>query len=184
MIETTDNELIQNCLRGNVNSFETLVVRYQKTVYNAVFRLLGCVEDAEDITQSVFIKVYENLESFDPRYKFYSWIYRIAMNESINFINSRKREEILDIEVATRDQDPDENFQTLERENMIQAALMRIDFEHRVLIVLKHFLDRSYHEIGQILHLPEKKVKSRLYVARQKLAEILNEKGVKKYDKK
>ena len=184
MIETTDNVLIRNCLNGDVKSFETLVVRYQKTVYNAVYRLVGCIEDAEDVTQTVFVKVYENLDTFNPRYKFYSWIYRIAMNESINFINSRKHEEILHDNFTAGEKGPDEDFQTRESEKMIQNALMRIDFDHRVLIVLKHFLDRSYSEIGQILNIPDKTVKSRLYVARQKLAEILNEKGVKKNEKR
>jgi len=184
MNETTDNVLIQNCLNGDVKSFETLVVRYQKTVYNAVYRLVGCIEDAEDVTQTVFVKVYENLETFNPRYKFYSWIYRIAMNESLNFLHSRKHEEMLDDNFAAGESGPEKDFQSLESERMIQSALMRIDFDHRVLIVLKHFLDRSYNEIGQILNIPQKTVKSRLYVARQKLAEILNQKGIRANDKR
>jgi RNA polymerase sigma-70 factor (ECF subfamily) len=182
MNENKDKVLVRNCLNGDPKSFEILVERYQKTVFNAIYRLVNRFEDAEDITQTVFIKVYENLERYNPNYKFYSWIYRIALNESINFIASRKREQDLVEDYISRDQNPEEQYTQSETDIMIQNALQQLDYDYRVLIVLKHFLDRSYQDMARIMDLPEKKIKSRLYVARQKLACILSKKGIKTDD--
>lgn len=179
MNETKDKVLVRNCLNGDSKSFEILVARYQKTVFNAIYRLVSRIEDAEDLTQTVFIKVYENLEKYNPNYKFYSWIYRIALNEAINFIASRKREQDLAEDYMSRDQNPEEHYTESETNVMIQNALLMLDYEYRVLIVLKHFLDRSYQDMARIMDLPVKKIKSRLYVARQKLASILSKKGIK-----
>jgi len=90
MIANNDTDLVQECLAGNTKAFEALIDKYQKKIFNIVYRMTGNDDDAEDITQSVFIKVYEKLSSFNPKYKFFSWLYRIALNESLNLMNQKK----------------------------------------------------------------------------------------------
>src|SRR5262249_12994173 len=81
-----DNALVQGCLGGDEHAFEILVVRYQGPIYNAVLRMVRDRDDASDLTQNAFLKAYQQLARFDPQYKFFSWLYRIAINESLNFV--------------------------------------------------------------------------------------------------
>jgi RNA polymerase sigma-70 factor (ECF subfamily) len=177
MNEDSDGLLVQRCRGGDRRAFETLVDRYHKPVFNAALRMLRNPEDARDVAQTVFLKVFEHLADYDPKYRFYSWIYRIALNESINVLDRRHRHEpIVGDEVDDRRGAEDEvgSMQTGVR---VQRALMSIKPEYRSVIVLKHFLDLSYDDIGQVLGLPEKTVKSRLFTARQLLKDALQETG-------
>jgi len=173
MNEDSDGLLVQQCRGGDRRAFETLVDRYQKPVFNAALRMLRNPEDARDVAQTVFLKVFEHLADYDPKFRFYSWIYRIALNESINVLDRRHRHEpIVGDEVDDRRGAEDEvgSMQTGVR---VQRALMSIKPEYRSVIVLKHFLELSYDDIGQVLGLPEKTVKSRLFTARQLLKDAL-----------
>jgi RNA polymerase sigma-70 factor, ECF subfamily len=177
MNEDSDGLLVQRCRGGDRRAFETLVDRYQKPVFNAALRMLRNPEDARDVAQTVFLKVFEHLADYDPKFRFYSWIYRIALNESINVLDRRHRHEpIVGDEVDDRRGAEDEvgSMQTGVR---VQRALMSIKPEYRSVIVLKHFLDLSYDDIGQVLGLPEKTVKSRLFTARQLLKDALQASG-------
>ncbi len=91
MNEDSDGILVQRCRAGDRRAFEALVGRYEKPVFNAALRMLRNPEDARDVAQTVFLKAFEHLADYDPKYRFYSWIYRIALNESINILNGRKR---------------------------------------------------------------------------------------------
>ena len=169
MTKPDDTELINRCMQGDRKAFEVLLVRYEKPVFNAAFRMLNNSEDAKDVTQTVFLRAYENLDHFDPTFRFFSWIYRIALNESINCLNKRNRTEELAKEPIAETEGPDVAADSEQRSKRIQTALMSIKTEYRTVIVLKHFLDCNYVEISQILEIPEKKVKSRLYSGRQML---------------
>jgi len=135
-------------------------------------------EDAEDITQSVFVKAYEKLNTFQSRYKFFSWIYRIAVNETLNYLNQNKRIKGLNQNFVSKEKTPDESYEETELNEKLQDALMNIDPEYQILIVLKHFQDCSYKEIAYIVNIPEKRVKSRLFTARQLLKDVLITKGI------
>lgn len=182
MIEKTDINLVQECLAGNTRAFESLIDKYQKTIFNIVYRMTDNYDDAEDITQSVFIKVYEKLSSFNPKYKFFSWLYRIALNESLNLMNQKKRLAELDADFITREKSSEEIYDDLELSERIQNALMEIELEHRVLIVLKHFEGFSYEEMAYILDISEQKIKSRLFTARQVLKDVLIKRGIVGHD--
>jgi len=169
MSKPDDTDLVLRSRNGDSAAFEALLIRYEKPVYNAAYRMLMSVEDAKDVTQTVFLKAFEHLGDFDPRYRFFSWIYRIALNESVNCLNKRTRSEELARETDTETDGPDDVMEQEIRSRQIQAALMTISPEYRSVIVLKHFLDCNYLEISQILDIPEKTVKSRLYSARQLL---------------
>jgi RNA polymerase sigma-70 factor (ECF subfamily) len=169
MTKPDDNELISRCIQGDRQAFEVLLVRYEKPVFNAAFRMLNNSEDAKDVTQTVFLRAYEKLDHFNPTFKFFSWIYRIALNETINCLNKRNRTEELAREPIAETEGPDVAADSDQRSERIQTALMTIKTEYRTVIVLKHFLDCNYVEISQILEIPEKTVKSRLYSGRQML---------------
>ena len=178
MSNTDDTELVRKSMNGDRQAFEGLLVKYQRPVYNAAYRMLHSAEDAQDVTQTVFLKVYEHLDSYDPKYKFFSWIYRIALNESVNCLKKQNRTEALDREPVAASRGPAEETGNEQLESGMQAALMTIKPEYRTVIILKHFVDCSYQEISQILDISEKKVKSRLYTGRQLLKDALDKSGL------
>lgn len=171
---TDDVTLIRQFLAGDRRAFEPLVDRYQKAVYNVALRMSNDPDDAADITQNVFIKASEKLGTYDPKYKFFSWIYRIAVNESINFVEAARRGEALPEELAARDGDPEEAVEAGMVSASIEEGLGRLSEDNRIVIILRHFEELSYEEIGYILNLPVKTVKSRLFSARQSLKKILS----------
>jgi RNA polymerase sigma-70 factor (ECF subfamily) len=178
VIRDPDETLVERGLGGDRQALAALMERYQRPIYNAAYRVLGNGDDAADVTQAVFLKVAERLDDYDAKYKFFSWIYRIAINESLNTLRRGEREEPLEDEderPSPNAVDPERHASDAELAGRVQAALMQMRFEHRIVITLRHFSDCSYGEIAWILHLQEKTVKSRLFEARQKLRELLKE---------
>ncbi len=173
MTKTDDTKLIERCINGDRKAFESLLVQYEKPVFNAAYRMLNSRDDARDVTQTVFLKVFENFDSYDPSRRFFSWIYRITLNESINWLGKSKRLEPLQHEAVDDGKGPEQEVDSAKLSENVQAALMSIKADYRTVIVLKHFLGCSYIEISEILEIPEKKVKSRLYSARQLLRDAL-----------
>lgn len=178
MNKPDDKELMERCVKGDRRAFETLLVRYEKPVYNAAYRMLHNADDARDVTQTVFLKVYENLDQYDPAHRFFSWVYRIALNESINWLKKSNRQEALDYDTADQGDGPEAMASDEQLGEGMEAALMRISSDYRAVIILKHVLGCSYIEISEVLDIPEKKVKSRLYTARQLLQERLTQQGL------
>ena len=175
MDEDDDQALVERFRKGDREAFTALMIRYQRPIYNAAFWILRSAEDARDIAQSVFLKVAEHLDEFDPRHKFFSWIYRIAVNESLNLLRRNGHEEPLDDEVDLPGgmDDPESQLRDAERSRHIQRALLTMSPMDRTVIVLRHFSECSYQEIAGILDVDEKTVKSRLFEARQRLRELL-----------
>jgi len=102
----TDNELVSLILKGNTKFFEILIDRYQIPIYNLAYKMTRVTEDAEDLTQIVFMKAYENLDQYVSKYKFFSWLYRIGINETLNFVKSSKRNDELDENSVSDKKDP------------------------------------------------------------------------------
>ena len=173
MSKPDDTDLVTRTLEGDRRAFEALIGRYERPVYNAAFRMLNDSDDARDVAQTVFLKAYEKLGDFNPEFRFFSWIYRIALNEAVNHLNSRGRTEELAEEPAAGEAGPDDEMDREMQSRRLQVALMRIKPDYRAVIVLKHFLDCNYSEISRILDIPEGKVKSRLYSGRQLLKDAL-----------
>jgi len=162
---------------GDARAFGNLVSAYGRPVFNLALRMAGNREDARDLVQVVFVKAYEKLELFDGRSRFFSWIYRIAINESLNFLSRRKHQVELDERLVSEERGPDETVASSEDERMVQSALMDLTAEYRQVIILRHFLDLSHVEMGAVLQLPEKTVKSRLHTARVRMGEALRKRG-------
>ena len=178
MLEQNDVVLVRQCLEGEVKAFERLIDKYQKTIFNVALRMSNDYDAAEDIAQAVFVKAYEKLASFEAGHKFFSWLYRMAVNESLNFVNRHKRFEALEDVFAAEDKTPEESYEESEMAQRVERALMRLEPEQRALIVLKHFQELAYEEIGFIFDIPEKTVKSRLFAARQALKQIMLKQGL------
>jgi len=174
----TDQALVERLRKGDREAFTELVIRYQRPIYNAAFWILRRAEDASDVAQTVFLRVAERLDEYDEQYKFFSWIYRIAVNESLNLLRRSGREEALDDEIdypGPASDNPEQRANDAQQSAQIRSALMRMSINDRVVLTMRHFSECSYQEIGQILELDEKTVKSRLHEARQRLRDMLKD---------
>ncbi len=176
MTEPDDTECVRRTLAGDREAFGSLVDRYQKPLFNLAYGILEDVDEAEEVAQAAFVKSFENLASYDPQRKFFSWLYRIALNEALTAAGRRKRFGRIDGDVVD-DGEADPAGERSEREEMLRAALRELKEDHRVVVVLKHLQGLSYTEIGQILGAPEKTIKSRLFSARLALRKVLERKG-------
>jgi RNA polymerase sigma-70 factor (ECF subfamily) len=172
-----EQELIRRAQRGDARAFEGIVASYERVLFNLALRMVGDREDARDLTQVVLIKAYQGLPSFDPDRPFFSWVYRIMINESLNLLSRRRRSEEVDEQMPATGPSPEEEFERGRLVDRVQRALMKLSPEHREVIVLRHFLHLSHHEMSDALHIPEKTVKSRLFTARQRLALVLRQGG-------
>ncbi len=179
MNETDDITLVKKCIQGNVKAFEVLVDKYQKPIFNAALRICNDFDNAEDISQAAFVKAFEKLESYNPKYKFFSWIYRIVINEALNLLHQGKNLLELDENIISKQETSDQVYEQTELSEKIRDAIMHIEPDYRILIELRHFQNCSYSEIGYIMSIPEKTVKSRLYTARKALGKILIKTGIK-----
>ena len=176
MIEDPDDVLVRRCRDGDRTAFVALVRRYRGPIYNCAYRVLGREEDASDVTQGVFLKIIQRLDQYDPNYKFFSWIYRMALNDALNMLRDRGREAPMEegMEGAADERsNPEAQVSDKQEAHRIQQALMRMKVSDRAVLTLRHFSDCSYEEIAEIMELEVKTVKSRLFEARQRLRQLL-----------
>jgi len=172
LTDEDDAALVARCRRGEQAAFGILVSRYQRVLFNVAFRMLGNREDAADATQTAFGRAYERLATYDDKFKFFSWIYRILSNECLNQLRARRPQTVVTPAMAVAD-GPLEQLEAAERQRVVQQALAGLSPEYREVITLRHFAELSYEEISDAVGIPEKTVKSRLYSARQQLGERL-----------
>lgn len=170
--EVPDADLVARCLGGDVEAFEPLVRRYERVLFTVAIRMLGDREDARDVTQEAFLKAYQKLGTFDPSYRFFSWMYRIVLNESLNARSRRRKTGPLESEPAAPGR-LDDGIREREQRDRLQAALARLAATDREVLVLRHFAELSYADIGAALGIAEKTVKSRLHEARLRLGRFL-----------
>jgi RNA polymerase sigma-70 factor (ECF subfamily) len=174
-----DATLVRACLDGDQKAFEALVRKYQKPLYNLALRMVRDRDDAMDIVQGVFVKVYQKLASYDENHGFFSWIYRITINEAINFSRRGKRIDEYESGITGAEEPAQEGaHEARELGDEIEKAIAMLKLDYRMVIVLRHYHDFSYEEMADVLLVPEKTVKSRLFSARQQLKDILTARGV------
>ena len=169
-----DRDLVERYLKGQRDAANGLVDRYHQRLFNVALRMLGDVQDAEDVTQTVFLNAFLKLRTYDPRYKFFSWIYRMTVNESLNMLKRRKPTVTLgdELEITAPGAAPDGAAET---EDRVGRALMGLKPDDRAVVVLRHFVSFSYQEIADVLEIPVLTVKSRLFTARERLRVTLRE---------
>ncbi len=176
MSDATDLEAVRGCLSGETGAFEEIIRRYQGPVLNLAYRIVRNREDARDVAQSVFLKAYAALEKYDSRYKLFSWLYRIAINESLNFAARRDRRHSQDAAWAPGPPDPAEHLAADEERRRVEEALGGLAAGQRALLALSAE-GLSYREMGETIGIPERKVKSRLFTARDRLRALLEREG-------
>jgi RNA polymerase sigma-70 factor, ECF subfamily len=175
--DAQDRALVRQYLDGDGQAAGGLVDRYERRLFNVAFRMLGNVQDAEDVTQTTFCNAFLSMQSYDPQYRFFSWIYRMAVNESLNQLKRRRPMVTLDERsgIPQRGVAADD---ALEAEDRVGKALMDLKPDDRAVVVLFHFVSLSYEEMADVLEVPARTVKSRLFTARERLRLTLLQQGV------
>lgn len=178
MSEKTDEEIAWNVQRGDIQSFGILVQRYETKMMRYAKRFLVGYEDAQDVIQEVFLKAYANLQSFDTKRTFSSWLYRIAHNELINALKKKGKEPLPFFDPDTlfphplSSDNPDREFDSQELKRMLDKCLNKLDVKYREPLVLYYFEDMNYQEISEILHIPISTVGIRLKRGKVALGKI------------
>lgn len=168
-----EKQIINQIIQGETDQFEYFVKEYQNPVFKVIYKIVEDYEDASEVLQDVFVKAYESLSQYNPEYKFFSWIYRIAINKALRFVKKKKAlvpAEILCCEVVD---DREEILFCEQRDNLIACAVNRLEEKYRKIILLKYYAGLSYAQISEVLLIPEKTVKSRLFDARRILQKSL-----------
>ena len=161
-----DRALVRRYLGGERAAGDELVNRFHRSVYNVALRMLGNVQDAEDVTQTTFGNAFAALDSYDPKFRFFSWIYRMTVNESLNTL--KRRRELVPLD-GSFDVAADDGSSESDAEERVGRALLELRPDDRAVVVLRHFVSFSYEEISDVLEVPVKTVKSRLFTARERL---------------
>ncbi len=184
-MQTTDEELVASILSGQSDLFADLVGRYQGRLVNYLYRMLRNEEDAHDLAQEVFFKIYKALDRFNPRYRFSTWLFRVAQNAAIDRIRKRRLRLVSlhrpsddggdggDWELPGNHPTPYQDARNIERGAAIREAIDDLPWEYQELITLRHYGELSYDEIAQLKEMPLGTVKNKLFRGRQMLKERL-----------
>lgn len=180
-MEAIIKQRIKQVLKGDQNAFGEIVELYKDKVFQICFRMLGNRHEAEDMAQEAFVRAYVNIHSFNISMKFSTWLYRIATNLCIDRIRKKKPDYYLDAEVAgTEGLDmysqvaadtvlPEDELESLELQETIEAEIEKLPEKYRSPIVLKYIEELSLKEISEILDLPVGTVKTRIHRGREAL---------------
>lgn len=176
-MEESDYELIQKCLSGNTEAFSEIVARYKKLVYSVVYNIINDKQEANDIAQEVFIRIFKSLNRYNPEFKFSTWSVKITTNYCLDVLRKKKVdfvpiEEIAD--VSSNIDTPEGKYIEKEQSKHIQEAIAQLPEKYRVPIVLFHQNGLSYEEITKVLNEPMSIIKNRLYRARLMLRDKLS----------
>lgn len=180
--------LVRRCLAGDEKAYRDLVEMYQPRVYSLALRMVRRVEDAEDVTQETFVRMFRALDRYDPTRSFGAWLFSIAARLAIDQIRRRKLQpapltgrdkddEEYSIEVEDPGPRPDEVAARNQEERRTRALIETLPPHYRVVVLLRHQQDLSYEEIAEALHLPLGTVKARIHRARALLKERIEKAG-------
>lgn len=172
MVNRSDVELVNQCLGGNNKAYDLLVKRYELQMYRTAFGIVKDPDLAKDVTQNGFLKSWEKLHSFNPNLKYYSWLYRIIVNEALNTVRRKKKFGKLTLMQSDED-NPQQKLMKKEQSNSLMKVIESLPVDYNIVLQLRHFEELSYQEISEILEIEIKTVKSRLYTARMHLREKL-----------
>ena len=171
--ELTDLQLVERLQSGEEATFDELMGRYKRPVVNFCYRLLGNAEDADDVAQEVFLRVYQRIGDFKLHGKFSTWLFALAHNACIDRLRWRKRHPTESLDTAPEPAIDSHETETREIGDQIAAAVAQLPEDQRTAIVLAEYHGLSYAEIAGVMHCSEKSVESRLYRAKQTLRQRL-----------
>ena len=183
-----DRALVERALDGDEAAYEALVDKYQRALYYHIRKMVRKEQIIEDLVQESFIKAFSALDSYQPRYAFSTWLYRIARNHTIDYLRKKKlptrsidapvrtQEGEVDYQVPDTTYRPDKHVVEDQRRTLIQEAIDSLSPKYHRVIVLRHQEEKSYQEIADELELPLGTVKAHLFRAREKLNKYLRDK--------
>ncbi len=180
--------LIAKAAKGDLGAYDELVRRYQQRIYGTLYHMTANHEDANDLTQETFIKAFQALKSFKGGSSFYTWVYRIAVNKTINFLKQRKRrtgmslndldfnaEHDPDLVSLISEKTPRREVALTELQEKLNAAMQRLSEDHRMVVTLHDVQGLSHDETAKIMNCNIGTVRSRLFYARQQLQALLSD---------
>ena len=185
----SDHELVTRAQQGSEKAYRELLGRYQRPVFSIIYRMIRDREQAEDLAQETFVRVFNNIDRYDPRYKFSSWIFKIATNLTIDWIRRKELNtvsidgsrnavtaeqiEATSITIASTDETPEELLEAKELGEEIEGAISKLRPEYKAAILLRHVEGREYQEIAEIMALPLGTVKTYIHRGRNELRDTL-----------
>jgi RNA polymerase sigma-70 factor (ECF subfamily) len=181
----SDLKLIRRCKRGEESAFEELLNRYRGAIYSLCFRMARHPEDARDLAQEIFIKVFSLLDRYDENYAFSSWLFRIATNHCIDYLRRNRlrflsidgvvgpQGEAVELQLPDYGPRPDTVLQRREALERLEEVIAELPPHYRVITLLRHDQQLSYEEIAEILSLPLGTVKARIHRARNLIQQML-----------
>jgi RNA polymerase sigma-70 factor, ECF subfamily len=181
-----DITIVKQCVAGDAEAFRYIIERYKDRIAGVIYSITGQQTDIEDLTQEVFIKAYNSLNSFRFDSTFNTWLYRIAANRAIDYVRRKKLVRFFSLDtvqnvftgssraggISVSGTSPD--IENAEIKDLVQWALKKIDANYRIPLVLREFEELSYREIGETLNISVPAVKSRIFRAREEMRKILN----------
>jgi len=189
-VDVSELDLVKQCQAGNTEAFDQLVTRYRTRVFAMIYNMVHNEQDAWDLAQDSFVKAWKSIGRFRGRSSFYTWIYRIVMNVTIDWLRKKQVKgagaefndaiQLREIEPASRtvpkaDPLPHERMEQSEIRARIDNAIAQISPEHRAVILMKEIEEMQYHEIAEALGCSIGTVMSRLFYARKKLQNLLRD---------
>ncbi len=175
-----DSSLIQSILDGNIDSFNILVNKYEVIVLRFVYNMIKNKEAAEDITQEVFITVYNKLYLYDKTHKFSNWLLQVSKNKCIDYIRKYKRVYESNIEdipnITSREMSPEQSAEFKETKENVEAYLNSLNEVDRQILIIRYSQNLTFHDISQILEMTESNVKRRYYRSRENYKSFISQK--------
>lgn len=180
---TPETRLIELAKEGDMEAFESLVRKYQRSIYYLCHRMTGAYQSADDLSQETFIKAYMSLSTFKDGMNFFTWLRKIAVNNNLNYLKANKREGLLGKSEniipgnasSTNHELPQDRLQRNRLEQKFREALHALPADQKIIFILRFYESLSYKEISQILKLPNGTVMSRLNRARKKLKALMTD---------
>ncbi len=185
---TSDVSLVRAARDGDLRAYDQLVQRYQERIYHTIYHMTSNHEDANDLAQDTFIKAHSALKNFKGDSSFYTWVYRIAVNKTINFLKQRKNRRSMslddldfnvendpDLVALVSHKTPRRDIALAELQEKLNAALQKLSDVHRLVVTLHDVQDLSHEEIADIMECNVGTVRSRLFYARQQLQALLSD---------
>ena len=186
--DSTDSQLIELVNAGHTNAFNSLVLRYRDRVFSVVYNMTSNREDANDVTQDVFVKAFHNIHRFQQKSTFFTWLYRIAVNTAISFIKKNRNRQFFSLEnfeeegisgklaeILSSRKHSRRELLLQELQEKLNEALQKLSVKHRTTVVLFEIEGLSHKDIGEILNCSEGTVRSRLHYAKNELQNYMKE---------
>jgi RNA polymerase sigma-70 factor (ECF subfamily) len=183
-----DSELVRRAQQEDLAAYDLLIRRYQERIYATLYNMTSNHEDANDMTQETFIKAYKALKTFKGDSSFFTWIYRIGVNKTINFLKQRKNRSAMslndvdfnaehdpDLVALVSDKTPSRDAGLTELQERLNAAMLKLSEPHRLVVTLHDIQGLPHEEIAKIMECNVGTVRSRLFYARQQLQALLSD---------